>query len=935
VTGTLANQMGQDGTAQVPFDASTIFTDVDGETLSFTSPDLPPWMSINPATGVITGTPPADASQGGPNSDGVYTVTVTATDPDGEEVSSTLTYTFTNPAPVVDMPVEDTPLIDGQTVSIPTDISDPDGDDLSYSATGLPAGLMIDPVTGKITGELDNSASQGGPNSDGVYTVTVTADDGEGGTVTDTFEINVTNPAPDAMDDTNTASEDGPAATGNVITNDSDPDGDDLIVTQVNGDSMAVGSEIVLPSGAALTLNADGTYDYDPNGAFENLAVGASTTDSFTYQISDGEGGFDTANVTITINGGSDGPTAQDDLLTVGENDTLLGEVLVDNGSGADSDIDGDVLTVTRVASGNDEAVLAGLADGANIGDPIMGSMGGTFTVLSNGTISFDPGADFDDLAVGETRQTQLVYQIDDGNGGTDTAIVTVRVDGENDLVQPVIPGQPNTPADRTDFLPDQSGTDNSPMTDLDLSDFFTDPDSSDTVTLVIDPADLPSGLTFDGTTISGTPDIDASQGGLNGDGVYTIPVTVTDSNGDTFVTELVYEIDNPTPIAQNDAFTTPEDVMVSGDLLMNDSDPDGDDLAIDMAALPDGTIIPLGVATDIPEGTLTVNADGTFTFDPADNFTGPVNFGYTVTDNEGGTDVATVTIDVTPVNDTPTVGMTLPDQEGVDSSEITALDTSPAFDDLDGEPLTFTAVNLPEGLMIDPMTGIISGTPAHDASQGGNDNLDGVYNVTVTATDPDGETASTDVTFAITNPAPEAMDDALSASEDDSAAMGNVFADNGSGADVDPDGDDLTVSEVNGVAGNVGMPIAGSNGGLITIDANGELVFDANAEFDDLDVGETATTTITYTIDDGEGGTDTATVTVTVQRALCSLMLTVKHLLIRRLIYQAGCLLILLQALSQARRLLMPHKAAQIVTVCTQLQSQRLTLTGKRSLQL
>ena len=101
------------------------------------------------------------------------------------------------------------------------------------------------------------------------------------------------------------------------------------------------------------------------------------------------EGGFDTATVMITINGENDSPIAQDDLLTVGENDTLLTEVLVDNGSGADNDGDGDVLTVTRVTSGNDEAALANLADGANIGAPIIGSMGGTFTVLSNGTISF------------------------------------------------------------------------------------------------------------------------------------------------------------------------------------------------------------------------------------------------------------------------------------------------------------------------------------------------------------------------------------------------------------------------------------------------------------------------------------------------------------------------------------------------------------------
>ena len=113
-------------------------------------------MTIDPVTGVISGTPPADASQGGPNSDGVYVVTVVATDPDGETVETQVSYTIENPIPVVDTPVGPVEAVDAEEISIPTMISDPDVDDLTYSATGLPAGLMIDPATGEITGTLDN-----------------------------------------------------------------------------------------------------------------------------------------------------------------------------------------------------------------------------------------------------------------------------------------------------------------------------------------------------------------------------------------------------------------------------------------------------------------------------------------------------------------------------------------------------------------------------------------------------------------------------------------------------------------------------------------------------------------------------------------------------------------------------------------------------------
>jgi len=166
---------------------------------------------------------------------------------------------------------------DNETISIPTMFSDPDGDDLTYTVTGLPAGLMIDPMTGEITGTIDNSASQGGPNSDGVYTITVTADDGEGGTVTDTFTLTVTNPAPDAVDDSLTATEDDTAAMGNVFADngnglDVDPDGDDIVVSEVNGVAGNVGQAIAGSNGGLFTIDANGDLVFDANGEFDGLA---------------------------------------------------------------------------------------------------------------------------------------------------------------------------------------------------------------------------------------------------------------------------------------------------------------------------------------------------------------------------------------------------------------------------------------------------------------------------------------------------------------------------------------------------------------------------------------------------------------------------------------------------------------------------------------
>ncbi|WYL99887.1 MAG: Ig-like domain-containing protein [Gloeotrichia echinulata DVL01] len=86
-----------------------------------------------------------------------------------------------------------------------------------------------------------------------------------------------------------------------VLANDSDPNGDPLTITKIQNQDITPGNQISLTSGALVTLNSDGTVSYNPNGQFDSLTVGQTAADTFTYTISDGNGGTDTATVSIEI----------------------------------------------------------------------------------------------------------------------------------------------------------------------------------------------------------------------------------------------------------------------------------------------------------------------------------------------------------------------------------------------------------------------------------------------------------------------------------------------------------------------------------------------------------------------------------------------------------------------------------------------------------
>jgi VCBS repeat-containing protein len=219
------------------------------------------------------------------------------------------------------------------------------------------------------------------------------------------------NTAPTAADDTGAAREDGGPVTVDVLANDTDPDaGDTLTVASVDATAETNG---------AVSLNEAGEVVYDLGDNGQELAEGATTTDSFAYTVRDAAGAENTATVVVTITGVNDAPTAVADTGAATEDG---GPVPVDVLAN-DTDVDeGDVLTIASVDT--------------------TGTIG-TATV-EGGQISYDPGNGFQELAADQTATDTFAYTVEDEAGAQSTATVTVTVNGAD---------EPVMLADSADFL--------------------------------------------------------------------------------------------------------------------------------------------------------------------------------------------------------------------------------------------------------------------------------------------------------------------------------------------------------------------------------------------------------------------------------------------------------------------------------------------------
>ncbi|WP_049536111.1 Ig-like domain-containing protein, partial [Vibrio harveyi] len=734
-----------------------------------------------------------------------------------------------NPRPPV---AEDDSVLTDEDASVSIDVlandQDADSDSLSIESATVPAEQGTVEI---IDGKLIFTPAE---DFNGEATVTYVVTDGaltDEATVTVT--VNPINDAPVAVNDTVTTDEDTAVAI-DVLGNDSDPENDQLTITNAS-----------VPAEQGTVAIVDGKLVFTPAENFNGDAT-------ISYTISDGQL-TDDATVAVTVNPVNDAPVAVNDTVSTDEDTAVTIDVLAN-----DSDPENDTLTITAASVPAEQ---------------------GTVTIV-DGKLEFTPAENFNGDAT-------ISYTISDGQL-TDDATVAVTVNSVNDA--PVAVDDTVTTDEDTavtiDVLANDSDPENDQLTitnasvpaeqgtvaivdgklvftpaenfngDATISYTISDGQLTDdaTVAVTVNPVndapvavndavstDEDTAVTIDVLANDSDPENDtltitaasvpAEQGTVaivdgklvftsaeNFNGDATISYTISDGQltDDATVAVTVNPV-NDAPVAVNDAVSTDEDTAVTIDVLTNDSDPENDQLTITNASVP------------AEQGTVTI-VDGKLVFTPAENFNGDVTISYTISDGQL-TDGATVAVTVNPVNDAP---VAVDDTVATDEDTAVTIDVLANDRDPENDQLTITNASVPaEQGTVTIVDGKLVFTPA--------ENFNG--DATISYTISDGQLTD-DATVAVTvnpvNDAPVAVNDTV-ATDEDTAVTIDVLAN-----DSDPENDQLTIT-------NASVP---AEQGTVTI-VDGKLVFMPAENFN-------GDATISYTISDGQL-TDDATVAVTV----------------------------------------------------------------------
>ncbi len=646
-----------------------------------------------------------------------------------------------------------------------------------------------------------------------------------------------TNAAPVAVPDEFAVSEDDGVATIPVLGNDSDQDVGDLIsIVSVNAAGL-IGS---------VSISADGLgIDYDFGDLFQMLMDGQTATEIFTYTIRDIAGEQATAEVTVTVSGITDGPSAVDDIATTSEDGAAIAISVLTNDRDSD---EGNGLSVISLA---DEGLL-GIAVIAEDGSGVIYSAGNAFQSLSEGAI------------VSEV----FGYTASDSSGRESSANVTVTIVGVNDV-----------PVAADDSI---SVTDTLVANVVEVLANDTDIDTGDTKRVVSvnsvgvrGVVQIPAG----GTGVLFYPNNSYSYLRAGEAAIETITYIMADSAGAQSTATLVVTVtgSNSAPVAIADVATISEDAGPTiVPILVNDTDVDVGDTktvtSINGAGFPGGweLVCIYGVCAPLAYpgvpavvGTLAIAPDGqSVIYSPGNAFqnlkpgqTLTERFTYTMADAAGATSTAWVTVTVTGGNDAPVAAndnLFVAKNSAPVTINVLANDSDADL----GDTKTVLSVNTTGllGSVIVPAGGASIVYSVGTAFLGLLAGQTATETFTYTMVDSAGaqSTASVNILISGMNSVPVAVDDVGAATENGSPVSISVL-----GNDTDADaGDTKTVVSVNGVGLQGTVAVAPGGTGVIYTVGNA---------FQSLALGATASESFTYTIRDSGGAQSTATVVVTV----------------------------------------------------------------------
>ncbi|EJB8690675.1 tandem-95 repeat protein [Vibrio parahaemolyticus] len=550
------------------------------------------------------------------------------------------------------------------TIDVLVNDSDVEGDVLSIQSASVPSEQgSVDIVDGKLV-------FTPAENFNGEATITYIVTDGD---LTDEAKVTVTvtpvNDSPVAVDDTTSIQEDT-AVTIDVLTNDTDVDGDKLSI-----DSASV------PKEQGTVEVVDGKLVFTPAENFNGDA-------EITYTVTDGEL-TDEAKVTVTVNPVNDMPTIKVDAvesitedavstdtvlatLTVRDTDTPEDQLTVslENNSNGYFVLVGNEVKLTQAgvdAVNNDELNLKDLAISASVSDGVNPTASDSDSLVVN-RVNDAPTVE-NAIADQVLSEDFDAYTIDLNEVVKDSdSSLEFSVSGNNSIQISIVNGVAtiNPTADWngketiTFTAKDPSGESVSQTVDFTVAPVVDI--KADSTNVVEDTPTIINVLgndTFDGDdkvvsldtnngpangTVSVNPDGSVTytpNDNYHGADSFTYIVTSGGVSESTTVNVDVTPV-NDAPVATNDTAITDEDTPVTIDVLPNDTDVDGDKLSIESASVPK------------EQGTVEV-VNGKLVFTPAENFNGDAEITYTVTDGQL-TDEAKVTVTVNPVNDAPTI---------------------------------------------------------------------------------------------------------------------------------------------------------------------------------------------------------------------------------------------------------------------------------------